>query len=288
MKSVGILYFSAVGSTRIAAELLAELLERGAPPNAGEAPRALAIASIEEEKAQAVVSEAEFLVFCYPTYYLKPAPPMRAFSAALGPCGPAKPCYLLTTCELYSENSARSLAKLLVARGFAVCGSKALRAPGSDVTAVLNARLVPWLYRFGRDFEAGLRAAADEIRAAAGQEPSRPALLPSPRWYTPLTQFLQVVALNHFDAVKHRLRVFSERCTACGLCAAGCPADAITMGANGPLLQTGRCLLCCRCIHACPERAIALGKRLKDNRRIDPALLATLKAQARAALGLSV
>jgi ferredoxin len=113
-------------------------------------------------------------------------------------------------------------------------------------------------------------------------------LLPPPRWYTPLTQFLQVVALNHFDAVKHRLRVFSERCTACGLCAAGCPADAITMGANGPLLQTGRCLLCCRCIHACPERAIALGKRLKDNRRIDPALLATLKAQARAALGLSV
>lgn len=282
---VAVAYFSAVGSTKLAAELLSELLLREAGPEA-----APTLVDIEGDGARAAVERSRFVVLCYPTYYLKPAPPMADFVAELGPFDPARPCYLITTCELYSENGARRLAKLALARGLIPVGRRALRATGSDVTAVAPAALTPWLFRFGPRFESGLRAAAREIAAALRDaEPAagRPrAALPLPRWYTPLTQLLQFVALNHFDAVKYRLRVDASRCTACGLCVARCPAGAFSEAAGAPRFEPARCLLCCRCIHACPERAIALFEGLKDNRRIDAALLARLEADARRRLGL--
>lgn len=291
MKRIGILYFSAVGSTKVTAELLAELLSQNTQMINRMEGNPVSLASIEDEDAQTVAAEAGLLVFCYPTYYLKPAPPMRQFAAGLQSFKSVKPCYIITTCELYSENSMRRLARILTAKGLVINGCKALRAPGSDVTAVLDARLVPWLYRFGRDFEAGLHAAAEEILSAAEDGSSTsvrqaPPWLPPPRWYTPLTQLVQVTALNHFDLVKYRLGALGERCTCCGLCAADCPAKAITMGKDGVRIEAGQCLLCCRCIHRCPQRAIVLSKWLKDNRRIDAALLAGLKARARASLGL--
>lgn len=276
---VVVAYFSAVGSTKLAAELLSELLAREAGPQA-----APALVDIEEEGAGGAVERARFLVLCYPTYYLQPARPMADFVAGLGPFSPAKPCYLVTTCELYSENSARRLAKLAAARGLAPVGRRALRAPGSDVTAVVPAALTPWLFRFGRRFEAELRSAAREIAAAAAGRPRT--AIPPPRWYTPFTQLLQFAALNHFDAVKYRLRVDASRCSGCGLCVARCPAGALFADGPGVRGEPARCLLCCRCIHACPERAIFLFDGLKDNRRIDPALLARLKAEARRGLGL--
>ncbi|MFH2114409.1 MAG: hypothetical protein ABIJ86_07875, partial [Spirochaetota bacterium] len=108
MKRIGILYFSGIGGTKVTAEILAELLVRRAKDiDPGVAGQAVAIASIEDEGARELAAEAGFLVFCYPTYYLKPAPPMRLFAAGLGPFKSVKPCYILTTCELYSENSAR-------------------------------------------------------------------------------------------------------------------------------------------------------------------------------------
>lgn len=287
MSSIGIIYFSAVGTTKVAAELLAELLERRLEiSNSSIEGTRVSLVSIEEKEALSVVIEAGLLVFCYPTYYLKPAHPMRLFTAGLPSFEAPKPCYIITTCELYSENSLRQLAKILAAKGLVASGWKALRAPGSDVTAVLDARLVPWLYRFGRGFEKGLHLAAEEILIAAADKKSSSPRLPPPLWYTPLSQLLQILALNHFDLVKYRLRALDERCSRCGLCVADCPAQAIMMGKNGVQIKARQCLLCCRCVHGCPQRAIILSKRLKDNRRIDTALLAGLKAKARITLAL--
>ena len=287
MSSIGILYFSAVGTTKVAAELLAELLEcRLNMSNCCIEGSGVSLVSIEDKEALSVATKAGLLVFCYPTYYLKPAPPMHLFAAGLPSFEAPKPCYIITTCELYSENSLRRLTKILAAKGLVASGWKALRAPGSDITAVLDARLVPWLYRFGRGFEKGLHLAAEEILTAAADKNGFSPRLPPPHWYTPLSQLLQILVLNHFDLVKYRLRVLDERCSRCGLCVAYCPAKAIMMEKDGVQIEARLCLLCCRCIHACPQRAIILSKRLKDNRRIDTALLAGLKAKARITLAL--
>ena len=72
-----------------------------------------------------------------------------------------------------------------------------------------------------------------------------------------------------------------ERCTACGLCAVSCPAEAITMDAaereNGEEhlyreekyakkyeINMLRCLFCGLCEEACPKEAIFLTDRIVD------------------------
>ncbi len=48
--------------------------------------------------------------------------------------------------------------------------------------------------------------------------------------------------------------VVEDRCTACGLCAEGCPTDAITLD---PLPVFGEsCIYCYRCVRECPEEAL--------------------------------
>lgn len=48
-----------------------------------------------------------------------------------------------------------------------------------------------------------------------------------------------------------------DRCTACGLCLATCPQDALTPAPGRPTLVAGRCTACLACIEVCPVDAIS-------------------------------
>jgi len=67
----------------------------------------------------------------------------------------------------------------------------------------------------------------------------------------------------HTDDTKFTI---SDKCTACGTCAAICPADNIELVEGKPVWKH-HCELCCGCIHLCPVQAIQAGagteKRLR-------------------------
>jgi ferredoxin len=280
---IELLYFSGTGGTRLAAELLAELLSPEAEARATD---------IYDPAALERAAEADLLVLLYPTYFLRPAPSMREFVARLGPFDPPKRAYLVTTYELYSENSLRSCALALKARGVAVLGSGALRSPGSDPTCLLPGSLVPWLYRFEGGFPRKLRRIARELAELAGEiaalgtgaADADRERVPAPTWYTPFAQLLQVLVLNRFEGWRDRIRVLPERCSLCGACAACCDRGAWTMAEGLPSHDPGRCELCTRCLHRCPGKAIVLIGALKDNRRLDRRLFSVLSREAREAL----
>jgi ferredoxin/flavodoxin len=275
-RRLSVLYFSGTGGTKLVAELLGELLSDRF---------ACDIRGIEDPRAAESAKEGDFLVFLYPTYYLGPAPSMVEFVRKLAPGDRLKAAYILTTCELYSENSIRRMALRLKERGIIAVGSKVVHAPGSDLTLVIPGVLIPWWYRFEKALPAKLRLAAREIAAAAEASLVRESI-PWPKWYTPFTQLFQVLVLNRFDLFRHGLRVLPERCSSCGACARLCDRGAWSMEGGRPIHSSERCELCGRCLHHCPKKAIVILKGLRDNRRLDSGLYGRLGDEARSKLGL--
>ena len=273
---VTLLYFSGAGGTKLVAQLVAELLS----PRLG-----VEIASIDDSNALDLAAGAEFLVLLYPTFYLRAPASVREFVERLGSCDPPRPAYVVTSYELYPENSVRRTALGLKARGYSVLGSGIVRAPGSDATCVFPSLLVPWLYRFEKGLPEKLSAIARQIGDLAESGDS-PESIPPPKWYTPFTQLLQILLFNRFHECRYRFRVLRDRCSLCGACIERCGRSAWRMGEGAVVHDPERCELCTRCIHQCPKKAIVILEPLKDNPRLDARLYARLGAEAREGFGL--
>jgi len=272
-RRIGIVYHSAAGGTRLVAELVGDLLS---------AHHEVRVAGVHQPQAAVAALDSDFTVLCYPTYFLKPSPSMREFVQGLEPQSRPRSAYLVTTYELYPENSLRHCALWLRDKGVTVTGTACVRAPGSDLTCVLPDWLCPWLYRFGRGLAGRLRCIASQIDALSGG--GAPARVPRPRWYTAVAQALQRGLLDGFFEWRKRIRILPERCTACGLCVSGCYRGAWVRVGGKLRHDPERCELCTRCIHRCPQNAIVLHRAFRDNKRLDARHYAGLKAAARQAL----
>lgn len=275
-KRVAVIYHSAAGGTRIVAELLGELLSTD---------HDVRVTHVYETGAIEEAEHADFAVLCYPTNFLRPSPSMEEFIRRLVPSCRRQPAYLVTTYELYAENSLRTCALSLKAKGMVVTGSAAIRAPGTDLTCVLPDWLCTWLYRFERRFPKRLRSIAREVAALArggGRE-----RLPQWKWYTPVAQALQRGFLDGFFEWRDRIHILPERCTDCGGCIARCNRGAWAREGNAICHHPELCELCTRCVHHCARNAIVLSYTLRDNKRLDARHYAGLRARARKALLLA-
>jgi NADH-quinone oxidoreductase subunit I len=105
--------------------------------------------------------------------------------------------------------------------------------------------------------------------------------------------FKKPITIQYPEHIRPRAKVYrglhvlkrddegKERCTACGLCAVACPAEAITMTAaerkkdeknlyreekyaSEYTINMLRCIFCGMCEDACPKSAIYLTDRLTD------------------------
>jgi ferredoxin len=270
---IAILFHSAAGGTRLVAELLGELLSQD---------HDVTTTGIYQASAVDDAQGSDLIVLCYPTYFLRPSRSMREFIDRLVPFDRPQKVYLVTTYELYAENSLRACALLLRGRGVVVTGSAAIRAPGSDLTCVFPDWLCPWLYRFQRGLPERLLSIAREVQTITrrgGRE-----RLPRPKWYTWVAQPLQRWFFDGFFEWRRRIRILPDRCSDCGICVTGCFRGAWTRDGLQLRHDPERCELCTRCIHRCPRKAIVLTEHLKDNKRLDPRRYARLKSAARAAL----
>lgn len=267
---VAILYFSGVGGTEVAARLLGRLAGPDIPCE---------VLSVEDPRAARRAAEPGLLVLCYPTYFLKPAPVMLDFLRSIPRGQGERRAVLVTTYELYTGDSNRRAALILRDRGIPVLGSFALRCPGTDVTCVVPDRLCGWLYRFERAFPRKTAKIARRVADLAAGTPGR-GRIPAPKWYTPLAWILQVLALDGFIRFRNRVVVLEDRCTSCGICVRDCPRGAWRKTETGLEHSGELCDLCTRCVHRCPRNALVLVRRLKDNRRLDPALYGALGREA--------
>lgn len=74
-----------------------------------------------------------------------------------------------------------------------------------------------------------------------------------------------------------KIKLDSARCTGCGLCAAECPTESLSISLNAVtgaiklLFKQAVCVACGACVEACPEKCLSLERGLETDKIGKPA-----------------
>lgn len=78
--------------------------------------------------------------------------------------------------------------------------------------------------------------------------------------------FTSRVALPEYEKIcKTSHLTLDDTCISCGLCARGCPDQAIKMRDGRPVWMKERCIMCLGCLHRCPKFAIQYDGRTREH-----------------------
>lgn len=232
------LYFSPTGGTKKAADLLTDAL----------APKAAQVNLTDSKTAfsDLALTAEDLAVIAVPSYAGRvPAVAVQRLAAVKG--NGARAVLVCVYGNRAYEDTLVELEDLAKAAGFRVAAAVAAVAEHSIARRYAagrsDAKDAETLRGFARQIQVKLDAGGDALPPLPGRRP-----------YKPL-------------GVRRMIPQAGSRCTACGLCAARCPVQAIDPDAPART-DADRCISCMRCVAVCPQQA----------RAVDPEALAGLEA----------
>ena len=246
MKSILVLYFSGVGSTKKVAEIICSQLLQSCKVD---------IFSIESREIPDL-NNYDALVIGTPTYHAAPAKIMMSYLDILPPLTKKTPAFIYNTRGLCSLNTNRTLAKKLQKKNIATIIDRAYRSPASDGSIL--APFIKRFFEFEKDIYKKINRDCVEF---IGLLNSDSLLKP----YIPRFQIGSIInapnkAAGQFFTLKVHLH--KEKCIKCGYCIKQCPHSAFSKGSKDyPLFNSKKCENCYRCVHHCPHLALSLRKR---------------------------
>ena len=241
-----ILYFSATGNSGYVAGLLAERLSDEAVSLNGYIQ-----SFVKDGTAGSFASEKPF-VFVFPVYLSTSPTVLRQFIKASSFSGNTA-AYFVPTCASADgsvPNSSIDLLKEVPALTYMGCQ----RVPMPQNYVVF---FKPWDEERKLAAYEAARSLADSISAKilAGEMLSEQ---PCGGFEYGITKAVEKW-YNH-DFTKTAKFAASDGCAGCGLCARGCPVNAIEMQAGKPVWVKKSCIHCMSCISRCPKQAIEYGR----------------------------
>lgn len=248
--------FSGTGNSLAVARMLSAQLDDGLYPVTG--------CMYGHTEWQEAWRQADIVCFVCPVYaWGVPRIVERFVVQTLAPAADRLPrqchVYLVLTCGDDMGMADKRFRRLLLSKGLPLHAAFSVTMPntyvglpGFDVDAphVRDAKLSAFPERvrhIADTMKEGTARAADVHRGVL------------PRLKTCLLRPL----FNFFITSERRFSADS-RCTACGLCAHGCPTGNIRPDAAGRPVWTGHCADCLRCYHLCPRHSIAYGKHSRS------------------------
>jgi ferredoxin len=185
-----------------------------------------------------------------------PPQAFQTFIQALPP-QPGKWAFVMNTYGAFNGRTLWQLGKLVRAQGFRVLAGHSLHTPESYPPMIVggranaqapNARELRAFDRFVAELQVSLAA----LQAGHGVQPS-------PLPIALLDRLMPALARTTARKQMGEKYVDEAACTACGVCAKGCPYRAIALQPK-PVFDAAKCYGCWACYNHCPQQAIYTAK----------------------------
>lgn len=216
------------------------------------------------------LQQYDAVIVGFPTYHCDASPDMWKFLKRMPMLKKSMPCFIFTTCGLYSGNAIRKVAKYLKKKALVCKATKVFVGPGSDVAIMMP--FVPNLFlKYRKNTAKRLDCFAEAINDEMFKRKGESAVS-----YIPIYQLLVVLNVpNELGGKlmsKHlvsRIKVDNDRCTKCKLCVSNCINGCFSENESGIVFDSTNCGYCFKCMHHCPAKAINFSKAMKDRIRLD-------------------
>lgn len=256
MKTVLLLYFSAVGSTKKLAYMIQNHIQKHCD---------LTLCSFEDVQEIDLRGYDAFIIGT-PVYHAAPARFVTDFFENIMPLPHAVPAFIYNTRALWSCNTNRILAKKLRARNIVTIMDRDYRSPASD-----GSLIAPSVRRFF-EFDKHLFKKLKKDCALFVSKIMKPVESVKQTGYIPRFRFSSILnAPNKLAGLHTTFQIYlhREKCLRCGKCIAACPHCALQKNSMGyPVVNRKKCTNCYRCIHHCPGKALSINKRKPPQKQL--------------------
>ena len=238
-----ILYFSATGNSKFAAQQIADAVNDR-------------IRSITEAGNEIILPPGEALGFVTPTYFYGLPSNVEAFLKSLRiECNSNHYIYCVATCGGTSGQASKLAAELLEQKGLTVNACFDIVMPDNwtpmcDVSDAAEIRKM---------LEAEKPQLAEIITHIRNRDSGNYAKHTTPMF---VSKFAHIF---YGPSRKTSHLTVESGCIGCGLCAKNCPVQAIEMRSGEPVWIKDQCAMCLGCLHNCPKFAIQYRKNTKKH-----------------------
>ncbi len=205
--------FSGTGNTRYLGALLEHTLKA--------AGHTVVRVAIEKQPVRPVLPDCNLVLIGAPVYHC--APPANVVRYVRSLAGGNLPLATYFSLALYSGDCARILQTHAETAGFRPIDNFEAKFPGSDFIALSGTNSI--FVRMNRRITGNLK---DKVRRFVAElEMEADTCKPAPKWYVPLNDLANHIAVPAYRRYKEKLHANPKACTQGHWCVAHCPVHAI-------------------------------------------------------------
>jgi len=268
-KKILLLYYSGSGCTRTVGEIISKKISKSYE---------VEMIAFSPEMNYSIISDHDFLIIGYPTYYCKPPRSFVNFVENMPRFDDRKKAFIFTTYGFYNGNGLKILISKLLANNIITTNYAEIRGPGSDAVLFFPS-FVKYFQRFEKRTKKKIDKFVSEIERLSKSSLNKPKI-PRYKLYVLLNNIADYYGEKFYlSNLRENIKFLPDRCNNCGVCVKNCVFNCWKEGPDFPIFNRLKCEFCLKCIHNCPQKAIIFSKKMIDKPRFNSKFYNRLKAE---------